>query len=120
MSVTLSPFIQVYTKASKWNPTPQPTEYSVAIEAGKRITVWKNGQLANQFLVGDEATYDSWNLIYTGRITKITPKVVQITAYPGTQNERKYNLNLYKFCYKNWNFNADEVRQHNQETSYWI
>jgi hypothetical protein len=112
---------QVFTKASKWNNNqPKATEYSVNLERNKSVTIFKNGQECNTFLLGDTAEYDSYNLIYTGRITKITDKIVQVTAYPGTQNERRYNLSLYEFCYKNYNFNAEQVAKHNAEEMYYI
>lgn len=113
--------IAIQTKASKWNNRqPQNTEYTADLVVGKSITIYKSGVEGTTFQLGDTAEYDSWNLSYTGRITKIGPKTVQITAYPGTQNERKYNLNLYKFCYRNWNFNAEETLRRNQEISYYL
>jgi hypothetical protein len=111
----------VYTKASKWNNNqPKATEYSVSINRNKSITVFRNGQEGSSFVLGDIAEYDSYNLKYTGRITKITDKLVQITAYPGTQNERRHNLNLYTFCYRNHNFNAEKVAAHNAYESMFI
>lgn len=111
--------IQVQTKASKRRPS-RPTKYSVAIEKNKSIAIFVDGVQVNSFNLGDEATYDSWNLIYTGPITKITEKTVQITSYPGTQAERRHNLDLERFCWKNETFDAAKAAQQNQETMYYI
>lgn len=106
--------IHVYTKASKWNQNqPKATEYSVSLERNKSITIYRNGQECTSFNLGDSAEYGSYNLKYTGPITKITDKTVQITAYPGTGSERRHNLSLYEFCYRNYDFNAEKVAQHN-------
>jgi hypothetical protein len=121
MSITLQPTIQVYTKASKWNNNqPKATEFAVNIERNKSITIFRNGQEGSSFVLGAEAEYDSYNLKYTGTITKITDKLVQITAYPGTQNERRRNLNLHEFCYRNHDFNAEKVAKHNAYESMFI
>jgi lysine/ornithine N-monooxygenase len=111
--------IQVQTKARKHYPSVA-TKYSVDLERNKSIKIFVNGVQTNSFNIGDTAEYDSYNLIYTGRITKITDKLVQITAYPGTQNERKHNLNLNTFCWRNEKFDAEQVAKHNQEESYYI
>jgi hypothetical protein len=113
--------IHVHTKASKWNNNQlKATEYHAGIERNQKISIFRNGQHCRSFILGDSAEYDSYNLIYTGRITKITDKTVQITAYPGTQSERRYNLSLYEFCYKNYNFDVERVAKHNHEESMYI
>lgn len=111
--------IQVQTKARKHYPSVT-TKYTVDLERNKSIKIFVNGAQINSFNIGDTAEYDSYNLIYTGRITKITDKLVQITAYQGTQNERKHNLNINEFCWRNEKFNAEQVAKHNQEESYYI
>ena len=67
------------------------------------------------FHVGDQAIYDTYNLKYTGEIVSIGNKTVTIAAYKGTNNETRHRLNLGKFAWKNWNFNAEKVFEHNAE-----
>lgn len=111
--------MKVFTKARKHYPAVE-TKYSVDIERNKSITIQVDGVEVNHFNLGDEAEYGSYNLIYTGPITKITDKMVQITAYPGTNNERRHNLDLNTFCWRNERFNATEAAKHNSEEMYYI
>lgn len=60
------------------------------------------------FAVGDTATYDSYNLIYTGEIVGITDKTVTIV-----DNDKQRRLKLAEFVRRNWDFNAEEVAEHN-------
>jgi hypothetical protein len=109
--------ITVYTKANKYRPTPIATEYTVELDRNSFIGIYKNGVMGSSFRIGDQAESIS---IYTGTISKITDKIVQIVEYPGTLNERKYNLSLYEFCYKNYRFYAERVAAHNFEESMYI
>lgn len=111
--------IRVQTKARKHSPS-QPTKYTVEVERNQFIQIFVEGEMVKQFTIGDEAEYGNYNLIYTGEITKITDKTVQITAYPGSMNERRHNLSLYEFCWRNENFNAERVREHNANEMYYI
>ena len=110
---------KVQTKARKHYPSVE-TKYSVNIERNKSIQIFVDEVLVNQFNIGDEAEYGSYNLIYTGPITKITDKIVQITAYPNTRNETKHNLSLDTFCWRNEKFDAVKVAKHNQEEMYYL
>lgn len=111
--------IQVQTKARKHSPSRE-TKYQVEIVRNSSINIFVNGKLANSFALGDEAEYGSYNLIYTGRITKITDKIVQVTAYPGSSIERRHNLSLYEFCWRNEGFDAVKVAHHNHTEMYYI
>lgn len=111
--------MKVFTKARKHYPAVE-TKYSVNIERNKSIVIFVDGVQVNQFNIGDEAEYGSYNLIYTGPITKITDKMVQITAYPGTRNETRHNLSLDTFCWRNEKFDAVKVAKYNQEEMYYI
>jgi len=87
---------------------------------GSRITlagVDFHGQAYTKiFKVGDIATYDSWNLIYTGEIVKITDKAVHIVKNKGHKyNEKTMRLDLYQFASQNWDFDADKAAKHNSE-----
>lgn len=111
--------MKVFTKARKRYPSVE-TKYSVEIVHNKSIDIIVEDKIVNSFLIGESAEYDSYNLIYTGPITKITDKQVQITSYPGTQNERKHNLDLNTFCWRNERFNAEKAAKHNHEEMYYI
>ncbi len=75
----------------------------------------------SSFVVGDIAEYDSYNLSYTGEITKITDKCVTIVAYKGHRGmEKTHRLNLDTFCWRNHNFDAAETARQNAETSMYI
>ena len=111
--------IQVNTKSRKHYPSIA-TKYVVDIQKNESVAIFVDGQEVNRFNLGDEAEYNSYNLIYTGPITKITEKTIQITAYPGTRNERKYNLDLNTFCWRNEKFNAAKVAKYNQEEMYYL
>jgi hypothetical protein len=111
--------IRVQTKARKHYPAVD-TKYQVNIERNQWIEILVDGILVNRFNLGDEAEYGSYNLIYTGPVTKITDKTVQITAYPGTRNETRHNLSLDTFCWRNERFNAQKVAKHNSEELYYI
>lgn len=65
------------------------------------------------FKVGDDAVYDSYNLIYVGKIESIGPKT--ITIYDANHRERK-KLNLYEFSRRNDDFNAERIAAQNEET----
>lgn len=115
----MSMTIRVQTKARKHSPSV-PTKYTVEVERNQFIKIFVDGEQTNQFIIGDEAEYGSYNLIYTGSVTKITDKTVQITAYPGSSIERRHNLSLYEFCWRNEKFNAERVREHNNNEMYYI
>lgn len=113
----------VMTKARVRFGTPYPaqeTEYQVEITPNKCISIFKNGQLCNTFAMGDEAEYDSYNLSYTGQITGISPRQITIVAYKGTGCEKVKKLDIYAFCWRNYNFDAAETAAKNFETMQYI
>lgn len=89
------------------------------IVPGKSIRIYgthRGVYFDKTFEIGDEAEYGSYNLIYTGKIVKIGPKTVTIQAY-GRENHR---LNLNKFSWRNWDFDAEAIAAQNAETSMYI
>jgi hypothetical protein len=114
--------VRVFTKATKRNGVQQPavpTEYLVDIGAGnKSIQAFKdkNGVLVcgTKFVIGDTAEYDSYNLSYVGMIESISEKTVTIVKTRG-ENAVKHRLNINEFCWRNFNFNADETWRRNSE-----
>lgn len=111
--------IQVQTKERKNRPSV-PTKFTVEIEHNKSISIYADGELKKSFRIGDMAEYGRYNLIYTGNITKITDKMVQVTAYIDTPLQQKHNLDLYKFCWMNEDFDLQKVNAHNHSEMYFI
>ena len=77
---------------------------------------YKGTPYAKEFKVGDVAEYDSWNLIYTGTITKITDKAVTIVA----RGKTVHRLDINQFAQRNWNFDAERASKHNAEEMMYI
>jgi len=120
---------RVMSKARKIRGVVQPsvqTEYSVALTgvsingyAGIQVFREKQGvtTAGSSFNIGDTAEYDSYNLSYCGKITKITDKCVTICSYPGSSMARTHKLDLYTFSWRNFDFNeADAIRKNYIET----
>lgn len=69
------------------------------------------------FRMGDEAEYDSFNLKYLGEIVSISDKGVGIKPR-GDRGVKR--LSLYTFCYRNYDFDAVAIAQHNHAESHCI
>jgi hypothetical protein len=119
----MAALIQVLSKARR-NALPLPTDYYVTfgkpVKGGfADITVFRDRKsgisAGTKLAVGELAEYDSYNLSYTGKITKITEKCVTIVSYGTT-----HRLDLSSFCWRNWDFNAAETAARNAETSMYI
>ena len=94
----------------------QETKYAINFNDDKSITVYCNRIAGTTFKVGDTATYDSYNLVYTGVISKITDKAVTIIAYGKTV----HRLSLDQFAWRNFDFNAAKVAAENSDTMMYI
>lgn len=104
--------IEVYRKAYKHFGKTHPaekTEFAVEVIPGKSISIFKNGELCNSFGMGDQAEYGSYNLSYFGPIVIISEKAVWIDKGHGS----KALLDFYKFCWRNYNFDAAKAAEHN-------
>lgn len=64
------------------------------------------------FRIGDLAEYDSYNLVYLGRIVSITEKGVTIEAHG-----RRHRLDVYGFSNKNCDFDLESIQRRNHATS---
>lgn len=111
--------MQIMSKARKNSPS-MPTEYFAEFGTDGSLTIHRVMRLecnkkGTTFKVGDTAEYDSYNLSYTGTITKITEKTVTIVQYPGSSMARKHMLSLHEFAWRNWDFNAEETARKNSE-----
>lgn len=62
--------------------------------------------------VDDEVVFDSFNLVYTGRIVKIGPKSITILDSCSKRNKR---LDLFVFIRRNWNLDLDKINKRNSE-----
>jgi hypothetical protein len=98
---------------------PINTEYEID-QNGKQITIWKNGVQHRTFKIGDTAEYDSYNLSYTGVIDKITSKCVTIIAHKGSSIEKTHRLDMNKFCWRNYNFDAVKTAEENSNISMYL
>jgi hypothetical protein len=88
------------------------------IEPGVSIRIYgtrQSQQYDLTFKIGDTASPDSYNLIYTGKIVAIGPSTVTIHWH--SKNTR---LGLYEFSWRNYDFNAKEIADKNFETSQYI
>ena len=63
------------------------------------------------FRVGQEVTYDSYNLTYTGTLRSIGPKTV--TVEDGSTRRR---LELHEFIWRNWDLDLEKVKHDNYVT----
>jgi hypothetical protein len=112
------------TKARKFHGVEcpaEPTAYLVDLSKKDSVLIHReesNGEvkICKNFLVGDVAEYDSYNLVYTGTIKKITEKSVTIVERCGTV----HRLSMNEFCWRNYNFDAVRVADENQKTSHYI
>lgn len=97
--------------------------YVVYVTPHDRVEIHthKNGLLVNVrvFRVGDIAEHDSYNLIYTAKIEKITPK--RITFQLGTPDyPRTKSMKYETFAWRNHDFDYEDIVKRNAETSMYI
>lgn len=121
--------IEVLSKARKHSPA-RPTGFYVDCKGVSKsgygsIEIFKDTPAGitagSSFSISDIAEYDSYNLSYTGEITKITDKCVTIVAYKGHKGmEATHRLDINSFCWRNFKFNAAETAARNAETSMYI
>lgn len=84
-------------------------------DAAAKLWVVEPKPFDKAFRLGNEAEYDSYNLSYTGKIVGIGPKTVTIENHG-----KKRRLDLYEFCRRNWNFDAEKIARRNAETMMYI
>ena len=98
------------------------TKYSVEIVPGKSISIYENDNLKNSFAVGDMAEYGSYNLSYFGPILSISDKAVVVSEnkYGSPGKSKKHVMDLYKFCWRNVDFDAEAKSKENSDTMMYI
>jgi hypothetical protein len=123
MSVTIAQAVRVMRKAHTRQGVEHPatpTEYLASITKGKSIVIYreKNGtvEICASFNIGDRAEYDSFNRHYIGVIDSITDKTVTIVKTRGV-NSKKHRLDLYEFCWRNYNYDEAQISKDNYEAS---
>lgn len=97
------------------------TVYNAEIVKGTSIRIF--GQYGNvvggpkafdrTFKIGDTVEYDSYNLSYTGKISAIGLKTVTVVAY----EHETHRLDLNTFCWRNWDFDLEEIQKRNSSWS---
>jgi hypothetical protein len=114
----------VMTKARKFRGQAypsQPTEHNAEIVPGESIRIWGDycaKSYEQNFKIGDEAEYNSYNLRYTGEIVGIGAKTVTIKHYPGSDEVTQ--LDLETFCWRNYAFDSEAIAAQNNETMQYI
>lgn len=112
-------FVPVLTKARVRGGVKFPAEetrFAISFNDDKSITIYRDRMQKTTFRVGDSASYDSYNLVYLGEITKITQKAITIVAHKGSPCESTHRLSLNEFCWRNDDFDLVKVRAENDET----
>lgn len=103
--------------------TETQNRYNAEITPKKEIRIFgiyctyvKGDQVFDKtFRIGDEAEYDSYNLIYTGKIVSIGNKTITIESHG-----EKHRLTIYNFSRKNWDFDQARIAKHNTEEMFCI
>lgn len=71
-----------------------------------------NGNSTKRWAMGDAAIFGSYNLIYTGPITKITRNSVTIHGHGKSKR-----MKLEEFIKKNHDYDPEYIREHNASVS---
>lgn len=106
-----------------YQPKETMNTYNAEIVPRKYIKIWGtyrnriNGpvEFRKMFEIGDWAEHDSYNLKYSGQIVQIGENSITIESYPGTCNARKHRLDLWAFCWRNWDYDRAEHARYNAE-----
>lgn len=93
-----------------------PSDYQCEVLKDKSISILKHGVLCNTFTLGDQAEYDSYNLSYYGKIVGITKATVVVEKTGG----KSRHLNLYEFCWRNYDFDLEKKSAENSDTMNYI
>jgi hypothetical protein len=94
----------------------QPGERYVRDPAtGKHVPNAEAYTVVKTFKIGDWAEVHSYNLVYTGRVRKITDKTITCVEYEDSTQPRTYRMSLYDFAYKNWDFDVDAAAKRNAD-----
>jgi hypothetical protein len=121
-----SPRARLWHKRNNVTPANSQGVFNADILPGHSIRIF--GVMTNHvngpqnfdkvFKLGDQAEYDSFNLIYTGKIVRIGPKTVTIKHYD--HSDTVTQLDVHWFADKNWDFDADKIAKHNSEESQYL
>ena len=101
----------------------ESNDYNAEIIPGQSIRIFgeikrydgANTKFDRTFKMGEQAEYDSYNLIYTGEIIAIAGKTVTIQHYTSSHS-RKSRMSLHDFIWRNWDLDMEKVNARNQDT----
>jgi hypothetical protein len=125
-------FVKITRKARKLYGRVTPAEVVpnayAAITPGRQIVLfgmnkkkWKAGDppggvmrgYVRRFKIGDEAEHGSYNLVYTGPVTKITLKTVAVSRKDiGDSRGRVFDIE--SFSDRNWDFDVEAAAKQNR------
>lgn len=104
----------------EYKSTNPDVVYMVTLDPGKAVTVERKDSgttvAMRTFELGDVAEYDSFNLHYTAPIKSISAKTITFDLRHG----KTKRLKPQEFAWRNWNFDAEQVRIENSETMNYI
>lgn len=92
--------------------TPKKQIRIVGARSGRYYTNGQDRTHDITFKVGDTAEWGSYNLTYTGTITKITGKRVFIRKY---DNAPQKSFTIEGFVQTNWDFDLKEIQKRNSQ-----
>ena len=103
----------------KWGQSTTPDNFNIET-SGNTVRIWgvkAEGQneptaFDKTFAIGDLVAYDSYNMVYTAPLTKVTAKTATVTKENWGRTENK-RLDLYTFIWYNWDFDLLQTRAQN-------
>ena len=105
--------MNIYTSSHGHN-----VQFRTTLVAGQHVTVERiqDGNVVSirRFSIGDTASHDSFNLIYTGTITSITTKNVIVMGRSFTKTTR---MAPETFAARNWDFDLARINAYNSQVS---
>ena len=111
-----------YTRQGVTYEGTESNDYNAEIIPGVSIRIFgtikrydeNNISFDRTYKMGEQAEYDSYNLIYTGEIVAIAGKTVTVQHYPS--RPRKSRMSLHDFIWRNYDLDMDKVNARNQDT----
>jgi hypothetical protein len=89
--------------------TTEPKRYVIV----ETLNVHKQLVDVRRFELADLAEYDSFNLKYVGNIVSIGNKTITVADKGG----RRKRMKLEEFAWRNFDFDVEEIKRHNWETT---
>ena len=96
-----------HEKWEKASDEPAATWQVIRPKQGKWVTV--SAVYSRRFVMGEEAEYGSYNLVYTGPIVGISTKRITVDAHSTGNRGDVRCFDLEQFDGRNWDFDAVET-----------